>query len=61
MPARSWRRDEISRRTETPLALSLAPGFAGDRVVVRADQKDFTVTRAAVRDFEVQATNPETS
>jgi hypothetical protein len=35
---------------------------AGDRVVVRADQKDFTVTRAAaVRDFEVQATNPETS
>ncbi len=31
---------------------------AGDRVVVRADQKDFTITCAAASgDFEVQATN----
>ena len=31
---------------------------AGDRVVVRADQKDFAITRAAAAcDFEVQATN----
>ena len=43
---------EISRRAETPLAFSLAPGRRRP-CRRRADQKDFTVPRAAaVHDFE---------
>ena len=51
------RRDDLEKGRDAARII-IGARAAGDRVVVRADQKDFTVTRAAAaRDFEVQATN----